>query len=110
MIISLTFYTFAISGGMYNIIKNTDFNGKNEDGSIKYVADGSRNQYGIESYLAGGLQIAIGIFAIAMCSLATKPIHKEKQKWYHKLGFLSSSTPLAAVIFFFMDTIISIIY
>lgn len=45
-------YLFGMSGGMYNIIRETPFSRRGEDGQEGYISGSSREQYGAEGYIS----------------------------------------------------------
>lgn len=65
-------YIFCTAGGMYNIIAGTQFNSKDEKGNVQHILVARRDQYGEESFIVGGLTLALGIAGVLLIKKATK--------------------------------------
>jgi len=59
-------YCWCISGGMYNIIRGTQFAETRKDGSVNYINGDPRDQYAAEGLIIGVLNLACaGVIIIA---------------------------------------------
>lgn len=74
LLASFAIYLFCVSGGMYNILKETPWAHFDDSGEMSYVHGGSGWQLTSESYICGGVQLAIGIVVIF---LSTKAVEVE---------------------------------
>jgi len=64
-------YLFAISGGMYNIIREVPFSRPGEGGET-YINRSGRDQYGAEGYLMGGANLLCALALILLNKFAFK--------------------------------------
>lgn len=64
------FYAWCISGGMYNIIRHTQFAETRKDGSVNYINGDARDQYAAEGMILGALNLAVAVMIVLMNSRA----------------------------------------
>jgi len=93
----LLFYTFCVSGGMYNSIRGTPWSETQQNGQVSYILYQGRDQYGAEGYLMGFAQTLCGIFVVLMVRHArstadpsSSSSSKSKQHQQQQKGFIHS--------------------
>ncbi|CAM9092064.1 unnamed protein product [Pylaiella littoralis] len=78
--ITLLVYTFGISGGVYDIIRNPAPFVLNKDESIRWFHPQSNAQFVVEGFITGGLTLLCGLSGILLVHVAPKIKHKQVQQ------------------------------
>jgi oligosaccharyltransferase complex subunit gamma len=108
--LGLVAYLFCISGGMFNIIRNTPFAGEDHNGDVSYIHGGNRNQYGVEGYIMGSVEVGCGLALVMLTLTAFYSADDKKRKWYNKTAMIFTWPLTLAAIFAFFWSILLVIY
>lgn len=95
-IICMAAYSFIIGGGMFSSIRNTPWLHK-EGNKIGYISHMSRYQFGIETYVVGGLNFIAGIGAFIFI-MSQRSDKMKNNKYFKYFKYIPSFIPLAAVV------------
>jgi len=97
-IVCMAAWSFIIGGGMFSSIRNTPWLHK-EGSKIGYISHQSRYQFGIETYVVGGLNLLAGVAAFVLIMVQRSDRAEMKMsKWFKWFGFVPSFVPLIAVV------------
>lgn len=66
LMVGLALYCWCISGGMYNIIRGTQFAENRRDGSVNYINGDARDQYAAEGLIIGVLNLSAAIALVVV--------------------------------------------
>lgn len=97
-LVCMVAWSFIIGGGMFSSIRNTPW--LHKDGNkIGYISHQSRYQFGIETYLVGGLNLLAGVAAFVFI-MAQRSDQQEMRgnKYFKWFKFVPSFIPLVAVV------------
>lgn len=94
-------FLFSISAGMYNVIRKVPFTTINKDGSTMYFTGGSQQQLGAGGYIAGSMQVAIGLIMVLLPSL----VMKQKNPTIRHGGMI-----ISAVAMYYIFSMLRVIY
>lgn len=113
LIVGCGLYCWCIGGGMYNIIRQTQFSGGNRDGSTNYINGDARDQFSAEGYIIGALNLACAAALVFVNTLsfeetqvggkqsaaATKQLSPMQNLKNAVMPYLSSGVCLIAFVF-----------
>lgn len=68
LLLGCVVYCWCISGGMYNVLKGTQFAETRQDGSINYINGDARDQFAAEGLIIGVLNLAAAAAVIVLNS------------------------------------------
>jgi len=86
VVASMVAYTFIIGGGMFSKIRNTPWIHK-DGNNVGYISHMSRYQFGVETYIVGGLNLCGGVaaFALIMAFRCNQPeVREHRVFWMFK--------------------------
>eukprot|EP00485_Elphidium_margaritaceum_P016520 CAMPEP_0202728066 /NCGR_PEP_ID=MMETSP1385-20130828/185440_1 /ASSEMBLY_ACC=CAM_ASM_000861 /TAXON_ID=933848 /ORGANISM="Elphidium margaritaceum" /LENGTH=370 /DNA_ID=CAMNT_0049394313 /DNA_START=1131 /DNA_END=2243 /DNA_ORIENTATION=+ len=97
-VVCVAVYSFVIGGGMFSSIRNSPW--LHKDGSkIGYIAHQSRYQFGVETYIIGGLNFMAGVaaFVFIMSQRSDQPQIKS-HKFFSLFRFIPTFLSLGGVL------------
>mmetsp|Transcript_69475 Transcript_69475/g.62322 ORF Transcript_69475/g.62322 Transcript_69475/m.62322 type:complete len:127 (-) Transcript_69475:215-595(-) len=95
-IVCMVAYSFIIGGGMFSSIRNTPWLHK-EGNKVGYISHMSRYQFGIETYVVGGLNFVAGIGAFIFI-MAQRSDTMRNNKYFKYFKYVPTFIPLGAVV------------